>query len=145
MPNQYNKTLTVSDGRYPIEVNVNGSAVFTLYFNPGDAYIYEHLAGLETLPRPDMKGVKSMSSLAGRMKTLTDALDEHFDAIFGDGAARNIFKYVGVDMALIHLLVEKVREGIADHNEKAGAQRAEQRKKDNAAAKQDAKAFIANK
>jgi len=101
-----NLSISVDDGRYPINVSVGGES-FTLYFNPADLFIMRYMKELRELNWPKAETDDSINDFL-------DKMESGFDGIFGDGAARRVFRYIGVRMELLEALFAKVEEGQKD-------------------------------
>jgi len=114
-----NQTIRLKDERGKINLIIEtatGDVEFLLFFNPADPYFYEHFAALEEIEMDDTKLNKMQTARDMRdgLKPLTSALDEHFDAIFGDGTARKLFKYSGVKKHILNAVMLELGKGIED-------------------------------
>lgn len=142
-------TIHAVDERPRINISFDNpdAGAFTLYYNPADPYFYDDFAALEEMQSLDidMNGVGSFADVRDRMKPLTDALNTHFDAIFGDGAARKVFRHGGAKMTILHDIIAEMRNGMNEFNKAAEKEQAKERAKVQAAAKAEAAAFVAGK
>lgn len=130
-------SVNVVDERLQIPLELEGKIVHTLYFNPSDYHIYEHMLALEKFSKASESMKLDENDLiksATKMKDIGDEIDYHFDGIFGEGAARIVFKYTGYREALRDGLIDKVRIGIEWYNKQAD----EHRKKEDIEARKQA-------
>ena len=104
-------TVKVKDTRYQVTVDIDGVENFPLFFNPGDPYIIQYADAMRTLDYPANTDFDAMIAFA-------NALEENFDAIFGKGAARKVFRYDGPDHALMNAVIDRMMQGYNDFNER---------------------------
>ena len=107
-----NLTVDAKDERYPIPVHIGKKHVFTLHFNPGDPFVMKYASDIETIPAPSGKNSRDFVEFG-------EALERSLDSIFGEGAARQIFRYNGADNALLFAILGKLKEGYTDFHERA--------------------------
>ncbi|MCL2391985.1 MAG: hypothetical protein FWC66_05175 [Oscillospiraceae bacterium] len=138
-PRGVSLAVKAQDSRYPINIFLDGDTVpkFTLKFNPGDPFLAEYASNIQNLDTPGAD--------ADAMMDFVKALEDNFDAIFGEGSAKLVFKYDSPDRAIMYGALQEVRKGIEDYKGKAEA--AEKASKTKAAidAKRNAAAYIAPK
>ena len=122
--NNLKLSVRASDERYPISVYLNNDEKpsFTVYFNPGDPFVMEYVNAVHKLAVPD--SAEDRESFIGEYLSFTDAIAKNLDAIFGDGAARLIFRYNGADNNLILSILAKFNDGYANYKEKVKASEA---------------------
>ena len=111
-------SVKAKDGRYPIPVYLDGAETpaFTLKFNPGDPFILDYADKLQKINAPEGNDGSADAFIA-----FTDEIERNVDAIFGDGAARVIFRHDGPGQQLLAAVIAKVREGYEDFNERSEA------------------------
>jgi len=132
-----NLTIQAKDERYPIDVIINENEKFTLYFNPGDIFVMRYVNNLTNASVGSAGDTEEILNYA-------DILEKNLDAIFGEGAARQVCRYDGAEHILLNALVEKVKEGYADFKEKAKTKESENKKRSANDAKSEAESFIAH-
>lgn len=138
-------SVNLKDERYPINITIDAVDKFTLYFNPADPFIYGYLTDMVNVETPDMTGIESLIDMNERMTPFVNALEKNFDAIFGDGTTRRVFKYSGANMNIIKAITEKIYAGLDDFNKQTEKVQAELREEEAKAAKLEADSFIAGK
>jgi len=150
--------VVTQDERIPIEYivknSIDGDIVKTLYFNPNDKGIYQHIFALENIKEENITDFNEdneneVSEAIKRFSSLSEKIDYHFDSIFGDGAAKFVFKYSGIEQQGIKELLETVRQAMDWFNEvaktKANLEEMENRKAKAEQVKAEKQAFLANK
>ena len=131
-----NLTVDADDGRYPIHVHIKRKHVFTLYFNPGDPFVMKYADEIESLEAPTGVDAKEFIKFG-------ESLERSLDAIFGEGSARQIFRYDGADHALLYAVMGKLKTGYEDFTERAKAAANAAKIQAVIDAKKEAKAFTA--
>lgn len=133
-----NGTIRVKDERILIPLVIetaDGDVPFNLFFNPADPNIWLAMDSLENLDTPDFKQGDDKAGYVNAIREFTTVLNSAFDEIFGDGKAREVFRYSGVKLTIIHELMKRVKKDIEAFNKEMEREQAAARKAQIEAAK----------
>jgi len=111
--------------------------VFTLLFSPGDPFVMRYADNLQNTGAPEV------DAETGEFLSYADKLEKNIDAIFGEGAARHIFRYDDAAHTILTAVLAKVREGRDDYLEKAAEAESAAKRQAIVDAKKEAAPYIA--
>ena len=141
-------SFSVQDERLPINATIitdEGEVKLKFYFNPANIRLPIYISAINRIFEEIAESPTDMSDedYSEYAANKVAELDANIDGIFGAGASVEIFRYSGAEFYILNNLLEMVKKGQKYFEDKRAEIVRKERATAAAAAKAEAKAFIA--